>query len=120
MVISKRTFGFRKEKEAYKFLKRQGLALIERNYQCRFGEINLIMMDHFIYVFIEVRYRTICGFGTAEDTITRSKQRKIINTALCYLQQHKLSDSIKCRFDVVTISSTNESHIQWIKDAFWM
>lgn len=72
-----------------------------------------------VLVFVEVRYRKNTRFGSATDTVTPSKQAKIIRSAQRYLQQHKEFDEYICRFDVVGLESDLKyPKINWIKDAF--
>ena len=116
MQQSTRQFGQEKEQQAYEYLTTQGLALIRKNYQCKVGEIDLIMQDQETLVFAEVRFRTQNDYGGGLASVTRSKQRKIIRTAQYYLQTETTKDC-PCRFDVVGIAPQK---IQWIKDAFWV
>lgn len=102
------------ETVALEHLQQHGLTLIERNYLCRRGEIDLIMEDSGTLIFIEVKYRQSERYGSAAEMVTQQKQRKIITTALHYLQQHKRDQA--CRFDVIAISP--DSGVNWIKSAF--
>lgn len=100
---------------AAEYLKAKGLKLIANNYRSRFGEIDLIMRDGESLVFIEVRFRKNKAFGGAEESITASKQHKIIMTAAYFLQQQ---GNQACRFDVVLMDKLDAQHIHWIKNAF--
>lgn len=111
---NKRLIGKKAEDIACSFLQRNGLVLIERNYHCRYGEIDLIMQDTDTLVFVEVRYRKIATFGSAIETVDSHKQRKIIFTANYYLQKHPGNQPI--RFDVVTLAPQHEP--DWIINAF--
>lgn len=116
------TIGQQAEEQALNFLKQQGLRLITQNYHCRQGEIDLVMTDQQTLVFIEVRYRKNQRYGSSAETVTTSKQKKIIHTAEHYLL-HKISTPTPvCRFDVVAIypSDIAKSSLQfdWIKNAF--
>lgn len=104
------------EKYAEEFLQRQGMILLERNYRCRFGEIDLIMRDGTALVFIEVRMRASQIFGGAAASITFSKQKKLLRTARHYLASLKIEPP--CRFDAVLLSGANGQEIEWIKNAF--
>lgn len=104
------------EDEAVAFLQTQGLHLIERNYRCAFGEIDLIMKEADELVFIEVRWRKNSLYGDAIESIDYEKQKKIMNTATYFLQKQGLLDKKKCRFDVIGFSNTQ---LDWIKDAFF-
>ena len=103
------------EKKALTYLLGQGLSLLHQNYYCRFGEIDLIMLDQETLVFIEVRYRKNSDFGGALASINQSKQRKIIKTANYYLTQ--LTSEPYCRFDAIALNETDLSPL-WVKDAF--
>jgi len=106
------------EQDACRYLQQQGLKLVETNYRCKFGEIDIIMQEKQVLVFIEVRYRKHNQYGSGAESITNSKQRKLIRTANWYLQQNPKSNQYACRFDVISMSAgTTNSKIDWIKDA---
>lgn len=109
------------EKLASQYLEDKGLKLLARNFHCRFGELDLIMMDNDKLVFVEVRYRRLNHFGSGAETITSSKQSKLIKTASVYLQQHAKMNQYPARFDVVSISGSLEKsnlEFNWIENAF--
>ena len=106
--------GRQAEQQACNFLQAQGLRLVEKNYRCRHGEIDLIMRDGEGLVFVEVRYRHGGSFGGALASIDVRKQRKLISTALHYLQARRQRCS--ARFDVIAIGAN--SRIDWIPNAF--
>ena len=109
------------EQQALKYLCEQGLTLVTRNFHCKLGEIDLIMQDTDVLVFIEVKYRKSSSYGTPVEAVSLSKQKKIVKTAQVYLQKQGLKEyNSKCRFDVVAIagSSTN-TDITWLKNAFY-
>lgn len=112
----KSTRGTQAEERAADFLQRQGLQLHLKNYRCKAGEIDLIMQQGDTLVFIEVRLRSHSQFASAAESVTLSKQRKIVKTAQFYLQQQQLTDKINCRFDVIAFSENSSP--EWIKDAF--
>ena len=102
---------------AQRYLEKIGLQPRENNYRCRRGEIDLIMYDGDILVFVEVRYRKSELFGSACESVTSSKQRKLLAAANLYLQQHDVYSP--CRFDIVGITGDNGDYrIAWLKDAF--
>lgn len=104
---------------ALKFLEKQGLSLIRRNYSCPAGEIDLIMRDKDKTAFIEVRSRLNENFINAVETIDLRKQKRIIKTSLHYLQNTEKYPSKYYRYDVVTIDGAlTNSNIEWIKNAF--
>lgn len=104
------------EQQARRHLEKQGLKLLQTNYRCRRGEIDLIMQERDTLVFIEVRYRKSDSFGSAVETVTSGKQRKLIMTARHYLQENRVN--APCRFDVVGITGPNGDRVEWIKNAF--
>ncbi|OGT21302.1 MAG: YraN family protein [Gammaproteobacteria bacterium RBG_16_57_12] len=105
---------------ACNYLCGQGLQLLERNYLCKSGEIDLIMQDRDCLVFVEVRYRQHPRYGSALESVTRQKQARLCRTAEHYLQCHTNQRTRPCRFDVLGISPGTgpATEIQWIKDAF--
>lgn len=106
--------GISAESRAEDHLTQQGLCLVQRNYRCKSGEIDLIMTHNEYLVFVEVRYRQQSNFGSAVESVTQSKQRKLISAA-----QHFLLTSGRdqpCRFDIIGIDSGTQ--ITWLKDAF--
>jgi putative endonuclease len=106
--------GQRAEQLAFEFLHRHGLTKVERNYRCRFGEIDLIMRDGQTLVFVEVRMRASRSFGGASESIDGHKQRKLLSAARHYISSlGKLPD---CRFDAVLLNGDTE--VEWIKNAF--
>ncbi len=111
------------EAACYQYLRSQGLKTVEKNFSCRHGEIDLIMLDSEMLVFIEVRYRKNNNYGGGLESITSAKQDKLRRTAELYLQKnHRYKNA---RFDVVSMSKNNQTtdHKQkytfdWIKNAF--
>jgi putative endonuclease len=112
----KRIKGDEKEDLAERYLSARGFELIERNFHCKGGEIDLIMKDGEYLVFIEVRYRENKDFGGALASITPSKQRKIHRAAEYYLLNHFKNSPPPCRIDAIGIEAENT--IEWVKNAF--
>ena len=110
------TRGAQAELLAAKFLQNQGLKLLQQNYRCRYGEIDLILQDGKTLVFAEVRLRTRNDFGGAAASITASKQTKLVRTAQHYLAT--LARIPTCRFDAVLLQSIDGSNIEWLRNAF--
>ncbi|HWN29942.1 MAG TPA: YraN family protein [Burkholderiales bacterium] len=108
--------GIAAERVAAIFLQSRGLRLLETNYRCRFGEIDLILRDGETLVFAEVRLRKSGDFGGAAASITAQKRTKLLKAARHYLAAGKKTP--RCRFDAVLLSSMDERDIQWIKNAF--
>ena len=95
------------------------MKLVCRNYSIRAGEIDLVMYDGNTLVFIEVRQRTGISFGRPEETLGRSKQRKLRLVAEHFLQHHPGLAKEACRFDVFSITGPRgEAENHWIRDAF--
>lgn len=99
------------EDEALAYLQRNGLALVERNFRCKGGEIDLIMKERGALVFVEVRKRADAGYGGAAASVTSRKQARLIVAAQSYLQRYKMPPA--CRFDVVAIDGTS---MNWMKN----
>ena len=104
------------EQSAMLYLQRQGLVLVERNYRCRFGEIDLIMSEGKTLVFVEVRMRASDAFGGAAASITSAKQTKLLRAARHYLS--RLENQPSCRFDAVLMTGVRNPNIEWIRNAF--
>lgn len=102
------------ENRAEKLLVAAGLRILDRNYRCRQGEIDLVAQDGDTLVFVEVRSRSRQDYGSAAESITTAKQRRIIAAARQYLAA--LPDMPACRFDVVTLDQGNDP--EWIRSAF--
>lgn len=113
-MVDTQRIGEQAEQRSRDHLVKQGLQFIDRNYQCRHGEIDLIMRDNDTLVFIEVRYRKNAQFGGAAASVDFRKQQRIIATAEHYIQ-HQRQIATAYRFDVVAISS---EQLDWITDAF--
>jgi putative endonuclease len=103
------------EARAAQYLQAQGLQIVERNYRCRYGEVDLIARDGQTLVFVEVRARSSNAFGGAAASITTAKQKKLTRTALHYLAG--AGNTPQCRFDAVLLSN-NAAPVEWIRDAF--
>jgi putative endonuclease len=107
--------GRRAEDIAATFLQQRGLTLVERNYRCRFGEIDLIARDGDVLVFVEVRMRTSRAFGGAAASITAAKRGKLLRTARHYIAG--IARVPACRFDAVLISGEDAAP-EWLINAF--
>jgi putative endonuclease len=106
------------EEQSIHYLEAQGLRLMARNFRCRLGELDLIMSDGGVLVFVEVRFRRSERFGGGLESVTRAKQRKLLATARAYLARHAAGDT-PCRFDVMSVTKRNyQPDFLWIKDAF--
>lgn len=101
------------EDRALSHLEEQGLALVERNFLCKVGEIDLIMRHNGGLVFVEVRRRAAAGFGGAAASVTPAKRRRLINAAQYYLLRYPSPPP--CRFDLVAI---DDEILSWIQNIF--
>jgi putative endonuclease len=111
--------GQKAEDLAEAFLQAQGLISLVKNFSCKSGEIDLIMKEKEVVVFVEVRLRTNPFFTHAAESVNYNKQRKLINTARFYLQQTGLFDKVACRFDVIAMNNNQRiTATDWIKNAF--
>jgi len=111
--------GAQFEKNTETYLNRSGLRTICRNYRCRVGEIDLVMDDGEYIVFVEVRFRRSDNYGSAFESITAKKQKRIIRAATHFLASKPKLQDRPCRFDAVGVSqATRRVKYDWIKDAF--
>lgn len=116
-VTPKTELGRLAEQKACDFLLKKGLRLIARNFHWARGEIDLIMQDGEDVVFIEVRSRASIAYGSAAESVDKNKQKKLLKSALFYLQKRNWLEKVSCRFDIVGIS---HARCEWIKNAFSM
>ena len=108
------------EELACQYLQDQGLKLLKRNFRTNRGEIDLIMQDKSCVVFIEVRFRRSSRYGSAEESISPGKCRRLNAAALAYLQQSPQGGNTQARFDAVAISPNNHQlgnfAINWLQN----
>ena len=113
--------GRRGEDLAARHLESRGLRLLERNYRCRGGEIDLVMLDGDSLVLVEVRLRTSGGHGGAAASVGTRKQRRFAHAARHLLATRPQYRTLRARFDVVALDSSgraDELQVTWIRDAF--
>ena len=110
--MNKRMIGAEKETAACDFLQKRGYRILEKNFRCRIGEIDIIAKDGKYLCFIEVKYRRTPKAGYPHEAINLHKQNKIWKVANYYLLTHGFTDSIPCRFDAVLITGSACSLIQ--------
>ncbi len=113
--MNRRQKGKFYERIAAAYLQEQGLEMIEQNFFCPIGEIDLIAREDTCLVFVEVKYRSSLQKGYPVEAVSFSKQKRIYRVAQWYLQKHPLQKGEGCRFDVVSIYRTE---ITWIPNAF--
>lgn len=115
----RRQQGRRWERAAELLLIQGGLRTLQRNFHCRRGEIDLVMLDGVALVFVEVRYRRSDHYGSGADSVTLAKQRRIISAAQHFLARHGRYRQRPCRFDVVSIGQrAGGVEMNWIRAAF--
>lgn len=113
--MNRRQLGAKYEERAARYLEDMGCEILERNYRCRSGEIDLIARDGAYLVFAEVKYRKSSKAGGPLEAVNQEKQKRLSRAALWYLKKKYGSLDIPCRFDVVGVS---DSEILWVRDAF--
>lgn len=114
MGRNRRRLGAENEKKAGKHLEDAGYEIIEYNYRCKAGEIDIVARDGKYLVFCEVKYRSGYGSGHPLEAVDLRKQKIISRCSLYYLTERGMQD-VLCRFDVVSIM---DGEILVIKDAF--
>ncbi|MBI4508614.1 MAG: YraN family protein [Deltaproteobacteria bacterium] len=113
--MNRRAAGTQAENLAAEYLRKLGYVLLDRNYQIRQGEIDLVAQNGSVLCFVEVRSRSDNEYGLPEESINRTKRRRIARAAEHYLVARGRGDST-CRFDVVTVDG--QGKIRLIQDAF--
>ena len=121
MPDDKRLLGQFGEDAACRFLKRRGYRIVERNYSCRFGEVDIIARDRHYIIFAEVKLRKNADFGAAREFVTPTKQRRVVAAAELWLMRHRTE--LQPRFDVIEVyapngTSTGKPEINHIEDAY--
>ncbi|RQW88812.1 MAG: YraN family protein [Geobacter sp.] len=112
------SLGKQGEAFAVSYLKALKYKILQTNYRCRCGEIDIIARDGSVLVFVEVKTRSGNSYGPPQLSITPFKQRQISKTALTYLLQNRWMEE-NARFDVITLVLCNgEPVVTHIKDAF--
>ena len=115
MEINKRSVGTFYENLAARYLEKQNVMILERNYRCKQGEIDIIAKDGSYFVFIEVKYRASGSAGFSLEAIDHRKALRIRNAAVYYLYSHQLPEETPCRFDAAGIDG---EEITYIRNAF--
>ena len=113
--MNRRKEGAYYENLVAEYLKTQGYEILEKNYRCRIGEIDLIAKEGETLVFVEVKYRRNDKMGDPKEAVDRKKQEKISMTASYYLMRECGRMDIPCRFDVAAVLG---EQIEVVKNAF--
>ena len=111
--------GRRAESLAARYLERHGLRVVERNYRCAVGEIDLVCHDGDQIVFVEVRSRRSTRYGYPEESISATKRKRLIRLAQWYLRARG-EQRCRARFDIVALlwDRSDNAEIRWIINAF--
>ena len=118
-ITDKQQQGQQAEDAAKRYLERHGLRLVQRNWSCRSGELDLVMLDGDTVVFVEVRYRRHTAWGGALESVDYRKQQKLVKAAQLFLQKESRWARHPCRFDVIAIEAgSSAASPNWIRNAF--
>jgi putative endonuclease len=113
-ATAKTAAGTAAEDLAARYLAARGLAIVERNWRRRCGELDLVARDGDTLVFVEVRLRRGGAFGGAAASITAAKRARIVAAAQLYLA--RLPRTPPCRFDAVLLDALDPARIEWLRD----
>ena len=121
MPSDKKLLGAFGEDAACRYLRRRGYKILDRNYACRLGEVDIVARKGRFVVFVEVKLRKNADFGAAAEYVTAAKQQRVILTAERWLQQHPVE--LQPRFDVVEVYApagldTKKPEIHHLEDAY--
>ncbi len=111
-----RAAGALAEQLAAEYLARRGFTILERNFNCKGGELDLVCDDAGTLVFVEVRSRRSADYGTPEETISVTKRRRIVHAARVWLLARNADDRA-CRFDVIAVEHGAIRHLENAFDA---
>jgi putative endonuclease len=118
MSLMRKRTGKEGEDLAADYLVDAGFKIVERNYRCVFGEIDIVAKEGETLVFVEVKSRRSGAYGSPQMAVSREKQKKISQVALHYLQENRLGHR-PARFDVVAVKLLpSGSRVELIRDAF--
>ena len=113
-----RKIGAEKEAFVCKWLEKQGYSIVERNFRCRSGEVDIVARENRYLVFIEVKYRRGTKCGDPSEAVDYRKQQTISKVASFYLLRHGYTENIPVRFDVVSVSGTDTVGVMLYRNAF--
>ncbi len=117
MTLRRRSLGILGENTAVEYLQKKGLKIIERNFRCRLGELDIIARQDSYLVFIEVRTRSNAFCGLPQESITATKIKKLRRLAQVYMVSRSLCN-VDVRFDVIAVYCSGETTITHIENAF--
>ena len=114
-----RSRGAAVEAAARAHLQRAGLRDVAANASYRFGELDLVMLDGAVLVFVEVRYRRAAAFGGGAASVDARKRGKLVRAAQAFLSAHPEHGDRACRFDVIEADGNPAvPRLHWLRDAF--
>lgn len=102
MVHARRKFGNWGEDAAVNYLERQGYEILDRNFNCRWGEIDIIARRQGILAFVEVKSRHSLTYGRPAEAVTRTKQGRLRKSAYQYLKNHQVT-RLRYQFDIIEV-----------------
>lgn len=113
--MNKREIGSIKEQQCVTFLEESGINVIDKNYRCKLGEVDLIGKEGNTYIFFEVKYRSTADYGYASEAVNITKMKKICRVCDYFRMCNNLNDYTPFRFDVIAFDGDK---IDWIRNAF--
>ncbi|MGB9720723.1 MAG: YraN family protein [bacterium] len=118
-MLNRIQLGKKGEQLARNFLTKRGFNIVEHNFRCRYGEIDLILRKEKSFHFVEVKFRRTLEYGLPQESVNKRKQRKIHNVALIWLRKRQLPIDSEIHFDVLAINQENDNtEYEYIEDAF--
>jgi putative endonuclease len=117
-MTSSRKLGRDGEAVAVTYLKRKGYRILEENYNCQIGEIDIVAVDKKTLCFVEVKTRSSGNYGRPEVAVHEKKQKRLSRVALWFLKEKRL-EGVRARFDVVAITRWGDCNkVHHLKNAF--
>jgi len=110
--MNNRKVGFEGERKALKLLQKKGYKLIEKNFKCKIGEVDLIVERKKTLIFVEVKFRKNNKMGSPLEAVNMKKQRKIIKTSQFFLLLNNKYENYNKRFDVIGVTTNDMIHIE--------
>jgi len=119
-MYTRHILGKNGEDEAVKYLEKQGYTIIERNFMCKQGEIDIIALNEKYLVFVEIKSRTSNEFGLPSESVTERKKKHMIKAIQYYLYKRNL-ENVNIRIDVIEVYVKDEKYtINHIKQIIWI
>lgn len=118
-MVNKIQLGKRGEELARKFFNKNGFTIVDHNFRCRYGEIDLVLRKDKAFHFVEVKYRRTLEYGLPQEAVDKRKQKRIYNVALLWLKKRHLPLDSEIHFDVLAIHQNSSSiDYEFIENAF--